>query len=415
MQIKQMKKIMFYCQYLTGMGHLVRSTEIVRSLAKHFHVYFINGGPPIDGFELPSEVELISLPALWLEDGKFEIPAGYASVETVKDCRKTLLLEAFERVQPDCLITEFFPFGRHKLFFELLPLLQHIKSTAPATKIACSLRDVIGRATLTEEADMICELVNSYFDLILFHADAEFQCFAESFPRYEELNCDIKYTGFVAQSVTGHKTIEDEQYLASIDEDNPLILVTVGGGRLGYELLEAVIAASPILEQQIPHCLQLFTGPFLPEEQFLRLQQRAVGCRNVNLRRFTPQLLDYMEKASLSISLTGYNTTMNILKTGVRSLVVPIGHYDQDREQLVRTRKLAAMGVVEVLDFQDLEPNTLSQRILASLKQEPAGNTTKRFDLEGAPRTAAELQMFLTGPATRSLSNPFPSKVSVSY
>ncbi len=26
-----MKKIMFYCQYLSGMGHLVRSTEIVRS------------------------------------------------------------------------------------------------------------------------------------------------------------------------------------------------------------------------------------------------------------------------------------------------------------------------------------------------------------------------------------------------
>jgi len=409
-----MQKIMFYCQYLTGMGHLVRSTEIVRSLAKHFQVYFINGGPPIDGFEVPSEVELISLPALWLEDGKFEIPAGYASVETVKDCRKTLLLEAFDRVQPDCLITEFFPFGRHKLFFELLPLLQQIKSTAPATKIACSLRDVIGRATLAEEADMICELVNSYFDLILFHADAEFQCFAESFPRYEELNCDIKYTGFVAQSATGQKTTEDEQFLAKIDEDNPLILVTVGGGRLGYELLEAVIAASSSLERHIPHRWQLFTGPFLPEDQFLRLQQMAVGRRNINLRRFTPQLLDYMEKASLSISLTGYNTTMNILKTGVRSLVVPIGHYDQDREQLVRTRKLAEMGVVEVLDLQELEPNALVKRILASLKKAPADNVAKRFDLEGAQKTATELQAFLTEPATRSLSSSFPSRVSVS-
>lgn len=48
-----MKKIMFYCQYLSGMGHLVRSSQIVRSLANYFQVYFITGGPEIPGFELP--------------------------------------------------------------------------------------------------------------------------------------------------------------------------------------------------------------------------------------------------------------------------------------------------------------------------------------------------------------------------
>ena len=69
-----MKKIMFYCQYLSGIGHLVRSTEIVRSLVKDFQVYFINGGPPIEGFEMPPQVEMITLPALWLEDGKGSIP-----------------------------------------------------------------------------------------------------------------------------------------------------------------------------------------------------------------------------------------------------------------------------------------------------------------------------------------------------
>ena len=390
-----MQKIMFYCQYLSGMGHLVRSTEIVRNLAKHFQVYFINGGPPIEGFEIPPQVELISLPALWLEDGKFQIPEGCSSVEAVKERRKNLLIEAFDRVKPDCLITEFFPFGRHKLFFELLPLLKHVKSNSPATKIVSSLRDVIGRATLAREADIICELINSYFDLIFVHAAPGFQNFAETFPRYQELNCDIKYTGFVAQSATEQKTIEDEQLLASISAENPLILVSVGGGRLGYELLEAVIGASSILEQHIPHCFQIFTGPFLPEDQFCQLQRMSVGRKNINLRRFTPQLLKYMEKADLSISLTGYNTTMNILKTGVRSLVVPIGHYDQDHEQLIRTRKLAEMGVVDVIDSQSLEPTALAQRILASLNKPPVTNTAKLFDLQGAEKTATLLKELL--------------------
>ncbi len=390
-----MKNIMFYCQYLSGIGHLVRSTEIARNLAKHFQVYFITGGPPVEGFEIPPEVELISLPPLWLEDGKFQILPGFSSVEEVKKRRRNLLIEAFDRVKPDCLITEFFPFGRHKLFFELLPLLEHVKSTAPATKIASSLRDVIGTENLAQQADTICYLVNSYFDLILFHADPRFQSFAECFPRHQELNCEICHTGFVAQSPRETISPEDDELLAGIDKDHPMILVSVGGGRLGYELLEAVIAASPILEQRIPHRIQIFTGPFLPETQYIQLQQMAVERQNVNLRRYTPQLLKYMEQAELSISLTGYNTTMNIVRTGVRALVLPLGHHNQDREQLVRTRKLEEMGVVEVINPQQLMPTDLTRRILASLNKPPVANTAELFDLQGAQKTTAFLKELL--------------------
>lgn len=390
-----MQKIMFYCQYLTGMGHLVRSTEIVRHLAKHFQVYFINGGPPIEGFAMPSEVACIDLPALWLEGGKFQIPVGCKDVESVKQRRRDLLIETFDRLQPDCLITEFFPFGRHKLRFELLPLLDRIKANAPATKIVCSLRDAIGRSDLATESETICDLVNEYFDLVLFHADPRFQSFAETFPHYAKLGCEVRYTGFVAQSASGSRTPEDELDLAAIGPQQPLILTSVGGGRLGYELLEAVITVSPILAKQIPHRLQIFTGPFLPESQFVRLQELSAGCSNVRLRRFTPRLLDYMEKADLSISLTGYNTTMNILRTGVRSLVAPSGHYDRDVEQLARTRKLEKFGIVEAIAPQDLEPTAFARRILTKLRQPSTRETKELFDLQGAPNTAIELQEFL--------------------
>jgi predicted glycosyltransferase len=113
-----MKKIMFYCQYLSGMGHLVRSREIVRSLVKFFQVYFINGGPILEGFEMPAQVELIRLPALWLEDGKFCVADTSKSVEEIKEIRKNQLITVFDQIQPDCLITEFFPFGRHKLLLQ---------------------------------------------------------------------------------------------------------------------------------------------------------------------------------------------------------------------------------------------------------------------------------------------------------
>ncbi|MDJ0619791.1 MAG: glycosyltransferase [Calothrix sp. MO_192.B10] len=390
-----MQKIMFYCQYLTGMGHLVRSTEIIRKLSKDFQVYFVNGGPPIAEFPIPDNIELINLPALWLEGGEFRIAEDSLEVDEIKRIRKNQLVSNFDLIQPDCLITEFFPFGRHKLFFELLPLLEHIKVNSPQTKIASSVRDFIGRQNLHEEVETICYLVNQYFDLILYHSDPNFQNFALTFPEYRELNCEIQATGFVAQSFTPQSRENTHQLIAKKNINNPTILVSVGGGRLGYELLESVINASRLLESQIPHHIQIFTGPFMPEELFSQLQQAASTSKNVSLQRYTNRLLEYMQNADLSISLTGYNTTMNILKTGVRAMVVPIGHYSKDQEQLMRTKKLEKLGIVEVINPEDLQPNHLAQRIVSCLDKETNTNSNNLFDLDGADNTTNILKKFL--------------------
>jgi predicted glycosyltransferase len=389
-----MKKIMFYCQYLTGMGHLVRSTEIIRQLVKDFQVCFINGGPAVPGFEIPAEVEIATLPPLWIENGELQVTEGFDNIEQVKEARKNALIDLCDRFQPDCLITEFFPFGRHKLFFELIPLLDHIKSTAPRTKIACSVRDIVGRTDLDREEETICQLTSKYFDLILFHSDFKFQKLEESFSRVKDLNCEVKYTGFVAQASPEHSILSAED-LVNLNLKQPTILVSIGGGRIGYKLLDAIVAASDLLKDRIPHQIQIFTGPFMLEEQFCQLQQAALLKNNVTLARYTSNLMDYMRKADLSISLTGYNTTMNILRTGVNSLVVPIGHYSKDEEQLVRTKKLENLGVVEMLEPDNLDPAYIAQSIIDCLHKENSSKANVPFDLEGATKTATFLQELL--------------------
>jgi predicted glycosyltransferase len=388
------KKILFYCQYLTGMGHLVRSTEIVRHLVKKFEVCFINGGPAIPGFEMPPEVELVTLPPLWIENGELQVTEGFNTIEEVKESRREQLINLCDRFQPDCLITEFFPFGRHKLFFELIPLLEHLKSAHPKTKIVCSLRDIVGRTDLNLEEQTICQLTSQYFDLILFHSDYQFQKLEESFSRVQHLNCEVKYTGFVAQSIAENNVLTASD-LANFNRKEPKILVSVGGGRLGYELLETTIKASPMIGDRLPHHIHIFTGPFMPEKQFFALQQAALDRSNVTLQKYTSNLIAYMQKAELSISLTGYNTTMNILRTGVRSLVVPIGHYDNDKEQLVRTNKLEKLGIVEVIEPSELTPENLAQRITSCLSKSPSDRNSTLFDLQGAEKTVLFLQELL--------------------
>ncbi len=384
-----MKKIMFYCQYLTGMGHLVRSTEIIRSLVKEFKVCFINGGPTVPGFEIPAEVEVIKLPPLWIEGGQLQVAEGFENIEEVKKFRTNRLLNLYDSFQPDCLITEFFPFGRHKLFFELLPLLKYVKSSNPATQIVCSIRDIVGRKDLAKDEEIICDLTSRYYNLILCHSDPKFQRLEENFYRYQDLNCQVCYTGFVAQSESD--SLEDK----NIDLTEPMILVSVGGGRIGYELIETVIEASVILEKAIPHQIQIFTGPFMEEEKFLQLQKAATIRKNVKIERYTSQLMTYMKKAEISISLSGYNTTMNIIKTGVRSLVVPIGHYNQDEEQLVRTKKLEQLGIVEVIAPNKLNKQYLADRIMVALNKPIKSNRTNLLDLDGAAKTTRFIKYLL--------------------
>ena len=397
-----MKKILFYCQYLTGMGHLVRSTEIVRSLVKDFKVCFINGGPGVEGFDIPPAVDEVKLPAIWIENGKLKAAEGSQGIEAVKENRKNQLIALFDRFQPDCLVTEFFPFGRHKLFFELIPLLEHVKAARRSTKIVCSMRDIVGRISLDKEEETICNLTSQYFDLILFHSDPKFQTIEESFSGVKDLNCEVKYTGFVAQSPPDNLALSESD-LANLNRKEPMILVSVGGGRIGHELIEAVISASPILEAKIPHRIQIFTGPFMPKDQFGQLQQAAVNRGNIKLQRYTSHLMAYMKQAELSLSLSGYNTTMNILKTGVPALMVPIGHYSLDQEQLVRTRKLEGLGIVEVIDPRALEPTYLAQRILSGLNKDPISKMPD-FDLQGTQKTSTFLQALLQSDASIAAS-----------
>lgn len=388
-----MQKILFYCQYLSGMGHLVRSSEIVRSLAKYFQVYFITGGPEIVGFELPFHVEVIRLPALWLEEGKFTVGNSPFNVEEVKEARKNILIAEWDRIKPDCLITEFFPFGRHKLFFELIPLVEHIKATSPQTKIVSSLRDVIGKESDFEAEETICYLMNRYFDLLLLHADARFQPFSNSFARHRDIKAEIIHTGFVTQlPKCDYK--DSSKLWDEVNSDKVKILASVGGGRIGYELLETLVESSAILSQKLPHVMKIFTGPFMPVEKVTKLRQIVGDRHNIQIETYTPQLLDYMKTADISVSLSGYNTTMNILNTGVRAIVVPLGHERQDKEQLLRTQKLEQLGIVNCVHPQVLSSMRLAEKIIACL-QKKTSSSTHSFDLGGTENTAIFLQNFL--------------------
>jgi predicted glycosyltransferase len=386
------KRVLFYCQSLLGIGHFIRSRQILFAL-RDFEVRFVYGGEFVPDFDLPAWVEAVYLPAL-RSDVRFEqlyVVNNHQSLPEAQARRKESLLAAFDSFTPEVLLIELFPFGRWKFNFELLPLLDRARAARPDVKIVCSVRDILVRRPdqARYEAE-VCALMNRYFDLLLIHADPRLQRLEETFGSVAGINCPIRYTGYVGQTAVYPMP---EQISAC-----PTLLVSAGGGRVGSELIACVLDAETRLTRS--HRLRILTGPHMPAEQFQSLQERIAGRSHITLQRHTTQFLTMLRQADLSISMAGYNTCMDILSAGVRALVWPFAEHENG-EQTLRARKLEQLGYVSVLDPARLEPDYLAAEIVRCLDM-PAPAPSVALDLQGAPRTAELLTALLAGESFKS-------------
>jgi predicted glycosyltransferase len=369
-----MKKVMFYCQHILGMGHLIRSVEIVRGLIPDFQICFINGGQVIEEFEFPPEIEVINIPAIKTDSEFTELTPvdDSLTMSELENIRTKILLDTCDRFQPDILIIELFPFGRRRFSFELIPLIE--KAKAMGTKIVSSVRDiVVTKQNQQRHEEKVCRLINKYFDMLLIHGDPNFVKLNLSFSRIDDLTCPVHYTGYVVQPLPQPQLIANK----------PIILVSVGGGRFGHDLLECVAHTAPILKEQIPHHLQVFTGAFSPDEVLVKLQQITKNLDNITIERYTPNFLNYMQQADLSIGMSGYNTTMNILSTGVKAMMMAF-QGNNDKEQETRLKKLDNLGRVKMIQSEDLNPEKFAEQIISYLQQD---KTELSLNLDGVNNT----------------------------
>ena len=376
------KRLLFYCQPVLGMGHLVRSLAILRGL-DGFEIGFINGGLPLAAATvatLPGNIAVINLPALQADPEFRGIVAidPTRNLDEIRAERMSGLLEIFATFNPDILMIELFPFGRMKFDFELRPLLEAARRREPAPSIVCSLRDIlVAKRDQKDFEDFAIERANQFFDLILVHSDPTFQPLGETFPPVDRLTCRIEYTGYV---------VEVEPAASNPTGGDQPVVVSIGGGRVGLELLYAASEASRQVRRSIPHRLHLFTGPYLPADEFRKLVDNYAGDDDIVIERFTPDLVGAMRNARLSISLAGYNTCMNILTAGVPSIVHPFTG-NENREQTIRAHKLEQSGIVSVITAEELASGKLAPLMAAMLTTPANSDHRLKIDLDGVRKT----------------------------
>ena len=374
-------KIVFYCQHVLGIGHFFRTHEICEKLKDH-DVILVSGGDRPD-IPLPGNVRELRLPGLMMDKdfkNMFSTEKG-KHIDAVKEERRKMMFRLFEETSPDVFMIELYPFGRKAFRFELDPILESIHdSILRSCRVVCSLRDVlVEKENAASHEERVVKVLNRHFDTVLVHSDPGFLKLDATFSRRGDISIPVVYTGFVTpKPVPGSG--QNLRTRLGIGDSDCFVVASAGGGKVGGEVLAAAVKAFA----QLPgNCrLQIFTGPLLDDESFFEL--KFFEGPSIRVDRFTPDFLSFLDAADLSVSMAGYNTSMNIMAAGTPALVWP---FAQNVEQRLRAERLARLGGMQILSDKDLDPERLAGLMTRMLKEKT--RSAGAIDLDGAEKTAA--------------------------
>ena len=369
-------RLMIYVQNLLGIGHLRRAAGISRAAVERgFDVRFVFGGFPIKDLNI-GEARFYQVPPVRSLDGDFKTLVDENNNEITnlwRDKRRKLLLDLFEKIQPQILLTELFPFGRRQFRFELIPLLTKAKDTKSCSQVVCSMRDILVTKPRHDRNLEIVETLENFYQKILVHGDRKVISLAETFPLEQRISHLIEYTGYVL--TPGH--------IGDTGRDGAgEIIVSAGGGAVGYATLPKIFKLrNEVSVSDFPW--RFVTGPHMPLEVFKELKRKE--SKDTFVERNRPDLPAVISRAKLSISQAGYNTIAEIMDAGTPAVVVP---YEGgiETEQRLRSDLLAKRSLLQVVDENELTVKNLDNAIHQALNIEPV----KKLDinLDGARHTA---------------------------
>ena len=380
------KRIFLYVQHLLGIGHLRRAVTLANALAaQDLDVTLASGGFAVPGLELDG-VRFVQLPPVGTGDSSFKslVDAdGNAIDEGWKLRRRELLLDAWRSFNPHALVIELYPFGRRQMRFELRALLDAASCAARRPLIVSSVRDVLGGGHKDPaRQDEMLEVFLKYFDRLLVHGDPSLIPFGRTFRHADRISAKLHYTGYVVERARPGMSASGREGPVGEGE----VLVSAGGGAVGNKLLETAIRARP-LSILANRTWRILGGVNAGSVELAALARLAAleGEGHVVVQRARPDFTRLLANCAVSLSQGGYNTMMEILQAGARSVVVPFAG-GTETEQTLRTQLLAGRGLIEMLEEAALTPESLAAAVdRASLRPRVAGDG---IDLGGASCSA---------------------------
>ena len=392
-------RILLYSHDTYGLGHLRRSLSVAAQIASDIpnaHQLLITGSMVAGAFGLPPRLDMVKLPALSKRSsGKYKARTLPLSLKRTLAWREQMILQAVVNFKPHLILVDKVAGGVHG---ELLPTLRHLKVWSPRTKIVLGMRDIEDSpvATRAEWAkNKIPHLLDNVYDAILLYGQRALFDPLSAYEMSPSAAAKVIECGYLrralslsdplAASSRSPKAIRRELAIG----DKQLVLLTVGGGGDGYEIIKTYQEMLATQVGEAPYHSVIVTGPLMAEGKRQLLRQ-ATYQQPITLLEFTPDLVSYMAAADLVVSMAGYNTVCEILSLQKRAILIP--RMRIRAEQSLRAMRLAERGLAQLLLPTELSAKRLAAEIDSALSAPPP---TVTLNLEGLPKVSAAIANLL--------------------
>lgn len=345
-------RVLIAVTHLLGAGHLSRALTLARSFVAAGHaVTLVSGGMPVAQFD-SAGIELWQLPALRSDGVNFTRLLDADGIVADADylaVRGQEMIRAVTETKPDIVITELFPFGRRVLRGEFLGLLEAARVLTPKPVILASIRDILAPPSKPEKAKICAQTISDFYDGVLVHSDPASTPLEQSWPVTEALANTLLYTGYVAPAPAGPHPDK-----AGLGE----VLVSAGGGAVGQDLFRAAVAAAGLSSGLK---WRILVGGADPAAQISQLQSQ-VGNADVVIEAARPDFRQMLHHAAASVSMCGYNTALDLMQAGTKSLFIP---FDEggEVEQTLRAQSLSHLHGIRMCAAADLTPERLLREV----------------------------------------------------
>jgi predicted glycosyltransferase len=386
-------RILMYSQDGFGLGHMRRTTSIANQIASDrpdASILTMADSRLGQYFESSQNHDYLKLPSiLKVGPGNWRAVSLPLPFDHVHAMRRELIRGAVISYQPDVLLVDHMP---HGAMGELLPTLDAIRQSGMRTKVVLGLRDILDSPEIVSKrwrAEGAYEAIERYYDMVLVYGKQEVFDLAAQYDFSPRMRERMHYTGYVCTPQTARYTARARaKYVASNDKETKLIVAMAGGGADAYPMMKALLEALPSIQARQQCALALITGPFMPKELRYDLEARAKGLP-ARVSMEVSDTISYIEAADLVVAMCGYNTTMEILRSGRRALLIP--RVGPSAEQRMRARLFAEQGWVDMLPPDDLSSDLVANAVLTSLHQGPLMNPEIKPDLQGLQNAAVAL------------------------
>ncbi|MDH3745015.1 MAG: hypothetical protein OES47_07945 [Acidobacteriota bacterium] len=375
-----------------GLGHLRRNLNVATALTSTFpasDALVVTGSPCSTHFSIPSNVDLVKLPAVTKGvEGRYEPRTLSCSLEGLVELRRRILLETFRAFRPHLVIVDHQVAGFKG---EVLDLLREAKASGVRTILG--LRDIIDSpaAVARDWSSPGCRwaLCKGY-DRVCVYGDETVFDSRRHYPLLSRLGDRLEFTGYVVRP-------EKPRRLKPLPCLRPRVLVTTGGGEDGAGRIATYLEALALGRSRWDSTI--LTGPLLSAREARGIKRRARPLGVVDVRRFHADLPRLLQDADAVVSMAGYNTSAEILQSGKPAVFLP--RTVPRREQEIRAGHLARLGLAASL--VDPKPTELLRSVEKAL--------TKKLLPESRPRLNGRERMC---EIVHKVLSPAPRRLSVS-